>query len=114
MYIGPHEKVFIILSDFNETWIFSQIWEIHSNTNLHENPSSGSRDISRGRTEGQKEMSKLTVGFRNFANVPKKENGEGLIWDVSDEKIILKWILKYAKYVGILMVTYAVYSELRI
>jgi hypothetical protein len=47
-----------------------QIFEKYSNTKFHENPSSGSR-VLRGRTEGQTDMTKLIVAFRNFANAPK-------------------------------------------
>ena len=39
---------------------------------FHENPSSGSR-VPCGGTEGQTDMTKLPVAFRNFANAPKKE-----------------------------------------
>ena len=59
-------KMSITLSYFIETWIFSQILEKYSITKFHENPSSGSRDISWGRTEGQTDTTKLTVAFRNF------------------------------------------------
>jgi hypothetical protein len=46
---------------------------------FHENPSSASRFVAcgqRGRqagrqTDGQREMTKLIVAFRNFANAPK-------------------------------------------
>jgi hypothetical protein len=52
----------------------------YSNIKFHENPSSGRRVISCGRTDGQKDqwtggqtdMTKLVVAFRNFANAPKK------------------------------------------
>jgi hypothetical protein len=44
---------------------------------FHENPSSGSRDVLYGRTEGQidgdrePDMTELIVAFRNFASTPK-------------------------------------------
>jgi hypothetical protein len=46
---------------------FRHILERYSNIKFHENPSSGRRVVSYGRTE----MSKLIVAFRNFANAPK-------------------------------------------
>jgi hypothetical protein len=42
-----------------------QIFEKYSNINFHEDTSSGSRFVSRGRTD----MEKLIVAFHNFANV---------------------------------------------
>jgi len=43
------------------------IFEKSSYSTFHENPSNGIRVIPCGRTD----MTKLTVAFRNFANVPK-------------------------------------------
>ena len=43
-----------------------QIFE-KSHIKFHQNPSSGSRVVPCGRTEGQTDMTKLTVAFRNFA-----------------------------------------------
>ena len=57
-----------------------QIFEKYSNIKFHENPSSGSRGVSCGRTDRhrQTDMKKLTVAFRSSANAPKnskhKEN----------------------------------------
>ena len=48
-----------------------QIFEKSSNVKVHQNPSSGSRVVSRGRTDRRTEMTKLIVAFRNFANAPK-------------------------------------------
>jgi hypothetical protein len=48
-----------------------QIFEKYSNTKFNENPSCGSRVVPRGRTDGQKDTTKLIVAFRNFANAPK-------------------------------------------
>ena len=47
-----------------------QIFEKSSNIKIHENPSSGRRDIPCGWTD----MTKLTVAFRNFANAPKSQS----------------------------------------
>jgi hypothetical protein len=38
---------------------------------LNENPSSGSRVVPPGQTDGQANMTKLIVAFRNFVNAPK-------------------------------------------
>ena len=50
-----------------------QIFEKSLNIKFHQNPSSGSRDVLCGRigTDGQTDMTKLIVAFRNFANAPK-------------------------------------------
>jgi hypothetical protein len=49
-----------------------QISEKYSNIKFHENPSSGSRVVQCGRTDGRAEnMMKLIVAFRNFVNAPK-------------------------------------------
>jgi len=44
-----------------------QIFEKTSNIKFHENPSSGGRAVPRGVTDGQADMTKLIVAFRNFA-----------------------------------------------
>jgi hypothetical protein len=65
---GLHVKHPLFLSDLNETYsldIFSK------NIKLHENPSSRSRFVPCGETDGRKNMTKLTVAFRNFAKAPK-------------------------------------------
>jgi hypothetical protein len=50
------------------------IFEKHSNIKVHQNPSSGRRDVPcehKHTTDGLTDMTKLTVAFRNFANAPK-------------------------------------------
>jgi hypothetical protein len=49
-----------------------QIFEKYSNIKYDENPSSDSRVVPYGRKDGKADIMKLTVDFRNFANVPKK------------------------------------------
>ena len=52
-----------------------QIFEKSSNIKFHANPSSGSRFVPCGQTDrrkdGRKDMTEVTVAFRNFANAPK-------------------------------------------
>jgi hypothetical protein len=54
-----------------------QIFEKYENIKSHENSSSRSRVVRcgrmDGRTDGQTDMAKLIVAFRNFANAPKSE-----------------------------------------
>jgi hypothetical protein len=52
------------------------IFEKYSNTKLHENPSSGSRVVLCGRMNGQTDMTKPIVAFRNFASAPKNRKCE--------------------------------------
>ena len=44
------------------------------NTKFHQNPSSGSRVVPRGMTNGRADMKKLIEAFRNFANGPKNSS----------------------------------------
>jgi hypothetical protein len=60
----PSCKVPLLLSDFNDTWIFSTYFR--KILKFHENPSSGRRVVPWGRTNMM-----LIVAFRNFANAPK-------------------------------------------
>jgi hypothetical protein len=50
----------------------TQIFEKYTDIKFHENPSSGNRVVTCGRTDRQTEMTKLIVSFRNLANAPKK------------------------------------------
>jgi len=49
-----------------------KIFKHFSNIKFHKNPSSGSRVIPCGRTDGQTDTTKLIVAFRNFAKAPNK------------------------------------------
>jgi len=52
---------------------FSQnIVEKQTNTNFHENPSSGSQFVQCGQTDGQRHMTKLIITFENFVDAPHK------------------------------------------
>ena len=50
-----------------------QILEKSPNIKFHGNPSSGSRVVPYGRTDGRTDMTALIVGFRTFANAPKNQ-----------------------------------------
>ena len=64
MCIGLHVKCRLLLSGFYETWIFPrQIFEKHSNTEFHEKPSSGSRDVPRGREDRHDEATSRRTKF---------------------------------------------------
>jgi hypothetical protein len=49
-----------------------QIFEKYPNAIYHENPTSESRVIPYGQTEGRTDMTKQIVVFRNFSKAPKK------------------------------------------
>ena len=48
-----------------------QVFEKRSNIKFHQDPSIGCRVIPCGQTDGQTDMTKLIVAFRNFANAHK-------------------------------------------
>jgi len=54
---------------------FLGFFEKYSNTKFQENPSSGSRVVPCGQTDGQNEI----VPFRNFANAPKNVSMSAVI-----------------------------------
>jgi hypothetical protein len=68
-------KCTYILIGSCQIWIkcefLKDIFEKYSNVKFNENTSSGSRDVSCGRTDGQSDVTKLIVAFRSFANAPK-------------------------------------------
>ena len=70
---------------------FQQIFEKYSNKKFHENPSSGSRVVPYGQTDGRIDMMKLTVAFRNFANAPKEWRPTQLV--PIDEATVSLWVI---------------------
>jgi len=60
-----------------------QILQKSSNTKFHENPSSGSRVVPCRRAD----MTKLTVGFRNFAKAPKNVTERRHAWTINELRI---------------------------
>jgi hypothetical protein len=49
---------------------YQEICERYQNIKFHNNPSSGSQAVP----EGQKDMAKLILALRNYANAPKNES----------------------------------------
>jgi hypothetical protein len=68
-----HVKCPLFLSNFNENWIFSTDFQKKiSNIKFHEKPSSGSRVVPYGLTDGRTDVTKLIIAFHSFANAPKR------------------------------------------
>jgi hypothetical protein len=79
-----------------------QFFEKYSHIKFHENPSSGSRVVPHGQTEGWREggreggregrtdITKLIFAFRKFANAPKNEGRVQLRRPGIDANIMLK------------------------
>jgi hypothetical protein len=51
--------------------LLGRILENYPNIKFNENPSSGRRVVSCGRTDGHRDVTKLIVPFYSFANAPK-------------------------------------------
>jgi len=54
MYIGVHVKYTLSVSYFNKNEFSRQIFEKYSGIKFRENPSSGSRGVPCGRTDGRR------------------------------------------------------------
>jgi hypothetical protein len=66
MFSTNYSCQILIKHEFNRPFL-----EKYSNAICHENPTSGSRVIPRGKTDGQTDMTKIILAFRNFAKAPK-------------------------------------------
>jgi len=75
MYAALHVKYPLFLSDTNQTSILSTKFRKASDIKFHRNLSSGSRVVPCGdtdwHTDAQRDMTKLTVAFRSFPNMPE-------------------------------------------
>jgi hypothetical protein len=77
MYIGLDVKCPLFLLDIHETLTFSTFFEkIHKNQISQESARWEQSCYMRteGRIDGQTEITKLIVAFRNFANAPQNDN----------------------------------------
>jgi hypothetical protein len=61
MYIGIHVKCLLFFSDFKEGSVSSIDLEKYSNIILHKNPSSESRVVPCGQTDGEADVSKMAI-----------------------------------------------------
>jgi len=66
-YIRLHANNPSLLSDLDETWNCSTIFEKFLDIEFQEIPSNGSRAVPRGRTDRRTDMTKLVVAIRNLA-----------------------------------------------
>lgn len=61
MYLGLHVECLIFLCDSYQTWMIKTDFLKHSPYKLHNNPSSGSRDVLCRQADRQTNMKKLTI-----------------------------------------------------
>ena len=73
VYWSPCKVPIILVRFLMKLEFYRQMFEKHANIKFHGNLSSGSRIAPCGLTDGQTDMTKLIVAFRNFANAPKME-----------------------------------------
>jgi len=62
---------------------------------FHANPSSGSRVVACGPTEGKTDFTKLVIAFRNFVNTPKNviPLAFRVKWKISNPFIFLRYFI---------------------
>jgi len=73
-YIGLHVKYPLFLSDFNETWIFSTYF--HKSIQMSILMKIRRVGAELFHVDWRTDMTKLTVAFRNFANVPNNKKSQ--------------------------------------
>ena len=80
-------KAPLLLSDFNETWIFSTYLKKKARISsfIKIRPVGAEFLYAEGRTEGQTDMTKLIVAFRNTATAPKHLTVVSVMKHVSEE-----------------------------
>ena len=71
MYTGLHVKCSLFLSDSNETWIAFTDFRKTLKYQIWSKSFGRNRVIPCGETDGQTDVMKLILVFRNFANAPK-------------------------------------------
>jgi hypothetical protein len=71
MYVGLYVKYPLYLSDFNETKFLGRFWKNTEIRNFMKICPVGAELGADRPTEGQTDMTKLVVAFRNFENAPK-------------------------------------------
>jgi len=64
--------------ELNKTWIFPTDFRKILNIKFHENSSSWSPDVPRGRADRLADMTELRVAFRNFATAPTNDRASFL------------------------------------
>jgi len=72
MYIGLHVKYRLLLSDFNDTWIFSTNVKKTEISNFMKIRPVGAKLFH---ADGRTDMTKLITVFRNSANAPEDNSG---------------------------------------
>ena len=79
MCIAVHVKRLLLLSDFNETWIF--LTDFRKMLRFHIWRKSVQWETELFHTDGHTDMRKLIVAFRSFANAKKCEGRPAVIHD---------------------------------
>jgi hypothetical protein len=66
MFIGFYVKYQLFLSDFNETWIYPQVFEKCANIKCRENPSIGIVVVHADGETGQPDTIEADIRFSKF------------------------------------------------
>jgi len=98
VYIGVHVMHTLFWSDLMNLEFPRQVFEKSSNIKFHEIPSSGSRPVPSGRTDGQIETTKLIVVFAVLRTRLKPFNPLGSIAsainNAAERKVDISTIVK--------------------
>ena len=71
MYVCIHVKYLLFMSDLSETDFLDRYSKNAQIIKFRETPSSVSRVVPCGQSDGRTDVTKLTVAFRDFVNAPK-------------------------------------------